>query len=526
MHRDALLDLGRLAAPVDATPELAVEVAPPDHPLALLPVRLETRFFGRDDGTTRAARAGVPRPDPHRRPRSPAQRRGVARGAAATGSCAGAPADDGDRLRGAWRLLTDRFEPGPGGVDRPRASNRPTRPTGRRLRWPPDAALPTPPQFPDVGEPAAVVRTPRAGGLPARWTATAYRGGAVVAVVTGRDIVADLAVGPDPDDALAPADDDPASLGDRRGHALDGRLRSRRGGGHGPAHPAARPARVAAESTCSSWWVSAPTPRPPAPTRLADLLDAHHHTDGLAFLVAGTPTNNSGAERAGYASRDHARRAELRRRVARLPAARPTSAPPPTPAGSAAALGFSPHRVLERRSDTSPAPAAVTSRSPRRCRPRCGRRRGATTSRSSRRSTTTARDWARDHARRFVRPAGALPTLRCGRQPYGVLPVTSLAGWSAAGDDAAPSAERLRQLLVTLRDQVWRPATIGAARVGRSDDPGADVVDVLRGGPTAPATTCAAPSARTTSPTCAGSSARTSTRSASSPACASSPRTC
>ena len=35
-------------------------------------------------------------------------------------------------------------------------------------------------------------------------------------------------------------------------------------------------------------------------------------------------------------------------------------------------------------------------------------------------------DWAREHARRFVRSEGPLPTLRVGRQPYGLLPVTSL----------------------------------------------------------------------------------------------------
>ena len=48
-----LLDLGSaIAVPLDATPELGAELAPATHPLALLPVRLETRFFGRDDGTS------------------------------------------------------------------------------------------------------------------------------------------------------------------------------------------------------------------------------------------------------------------------------------------------------------------------------------------------------------------------------------------------------------------------------------------------------------------------------------------
>ena len=44
------------------------------------------------------------------------------------------------------------------------------------------------------------------------------------------------------------------------------------------------------------------SPRPP--TQLADLLDAHHYTDGLAFVRPGTPTNNTDDRRAGYSSDD------------------------------------------------------------------------------------------------------------------------------------------------------------------------------------------------------------------------------
>src|SRR5262249_49425392 len=39
-------------------------------------------------------------------------------------------------------------------------------------------------------------------------------------------------------------------------------------------------------------------------TQLADLLDAHHYTDGLEFLRFGTPTNNTDDRRAGYDSED------------------------------------------------------------------------------------------------------------------------------------------------------------------------------------------------------------------------------
>ncbi len=58
----------------------------------------------------------------------------------------------------------------------------------------------------------------------------------------------------------------------------------------------------------------------------------------------------------------------------------------------------------------------------------------------------------------YVRSGGPFPPLRCGRQPYGVLPVTSLDLWQ-------PPAARSRlardsgcaTLLIGLRDNVWRP---------------------------------------------------------------------
>ena len=67
-----------------------------------------------------------------------------------------------------------------------------------------------------------------------------------------------------------------------------------------------------------------------------------------------------------------------------------------------------------------------------------------------------------------VRGGGPLPTLRCGRQPYGVLPVTSLDLWQPPrrrGGGARAADVWLRTLLQQLRDNVWRAAAArGAAR--------------------------------------------------------------
>ena len=75
-------------------------------------------------------------------------------------------------------------------------------------------------------------------------------------------------------------------------------------------------------------------------------------------------------------------------------------------------------------------------------------------------------DWAREHAARFVRPGGPLPTLRVGRQPYGLLP-----------DDVADPVPGRRPRDPARRDR-RRPDRDGVAtgarpgRTGRARRPG------------------------------------------------------
>jgi hypothetical protein len=91
-------------------------------------------------------------------------------------------------------------------------------------------------------------------------------------------------------------------------------------------------------------------------------------------------------------------------------------------------------------------------------------------------------DWAREHFTNHVRAAGPLPFLRAGRQPYGVLPVTILGDWAAApGEEAAHAPDLwLKQLLLQLRDALWRPRLPDVPCVGRSTDGAQDLAAVLR----------------------------------------------
>ena len=74
--------------------------------------------------------------------------------------------------------------------------------------------------------------------------------------------------------------------------------------------------------------------------------------------------------------------------------------------------------------------------------------------------------------------------MRCGAQPYGMLPVTSLDLWQpGAGEGTTAQDTWLKGMLLSLRDSVWRPALASVARIGNRQnpiDPDADLADVMR----------------------------------------------
>src|SRR5262249_47042235 len=99
--------------------------------------------------------------------------------------------------------------------------------------------------------------------------------------------------------------------------------------------------------------------------------------------------------------------------------------------------------------------------------------------------TPEAIAWARDHFVKYVRSGGPYAPVRCGRQPYGVLPVTSLDLWRPrAGDETAAANDSwLKGVLIRLRDNIWRVQLKDVARIGRRQDrpdADADLADVMR----------------------------------------------
>ena len=181
---------------------------------------------------------------------------------------------------------------------------------------------------------------------------------------------------------------------------------------------------------------------------LAALLDAHHYTRGLRLVPSGTPTNNTHAARAGRArpDPDHAYAVERG---------------PATDAGVSAArtLGVEPS-VLEH--VEAPALDDVHARAMQRVLAAAG---GELRERLVAKAgpDAVAALWA------HVRPAGQLPALLVGAQPYGILAATALDRWAASDGDATAAAG------VALATAWPERRTLTAARTAWTDS----LVDVI-----------------------------------------------
>ena len=185
-------------------------------------------------------------------------------------------------------------------------------------------------------------------------------------------------------------------------------------------------------------------PDAPAADELAALVAGHAVSSGVELLADATPTNNAEALRSGHSPQAQERAA----RAVRDAVLTPPGPGPATTAGArlAAALGV-PRRALAGLAgagadrDTVPEAARLLV--------------GLGTRGALRRSLGADAAWP------LLRPDGPFPTLRVGRQPYGVLPVTAPGRWvGAAGEAAAALTPALHE---------WAAATGPAI----ATDPGA-----------------------------------------------------
>jgi len=472
-----------IAPPAASLAELATVLMPSLQPLLLLPVRLETRFFGMPDSSVEL-RVRIYPDKVHIDAHDPALSAEESAWGRRYWQLQWHAGGDEARLRSAWRMLADRFEPQRGAwIAR---ATQPLNPQDRpKEALPDEAALPADPKFPDAGPPPTRSRTPVARLLPDRWFATVYQNGVATAVGKGRDIVPELAVGPDMQAALASgglADDSPAIDEGMRWMVEFER-----------AEEVGMALRIPLPSTLPSvsverllvTGVKASLDPQAAAAQCAALFDAHHHTDGLAFIAPGTPSNNIVDERSGDGTPDPAQQSSYDSEwQARAPAAGSNADLTARALGLDAAQAEASFGRIAGAQDQEQAAAAAmqTALWPATWGYFLSQMVGFDGS-----LTLDACDWARAHAIAHLRPGGPLPALRCGRQPYGLLPVSALDLWTPtleqaqlADDFDGARGAVLRGLLRSLRDGIWRPATSKLPRIGLGADPNADLADVLR----------------------------------------------
>jgi hypothetical protein len=329
------------------------------------------------------------------------------------------------------------------------------------------------PVFSDVALRAGpFTRQPRAKLLPEQWVAIGLRGDSEVFRVWGTPVREGLAVGLPPDPtaptgtpADVPNNQDTLPIDDSISWLVDYQSALAAGMAITVTNAEVQGGTLAAGLdelvVLGVDWGAAPEV---AATSIEAHLASHSYSDGLALLGAGVATNNTEEERAGAdtdptldrAALDPATVAAAPRAAARICTAlgiRPEAGFDAVPAVGSLADDAS--------SDMNTAlwPATFGSYLDQFMEPVV--------------SSRTADD-VHDHFRRYVRGRGPYAALRVGRQPYGLLPVT--AGKTDTGnaflDAVSGRIDGLRPF--------WDNASNEVPRLGNSDRPDLDVVELLR----------------------------------------------
>ena len=462
---------------VPVTPELQEQLSSvAGKPIVMFPVRLETRFFLQADNSAEL-RVRVYPDKVHIDTHEPELTEDELAWGKHFWEQTWRAGNDEERKKLAWRQLADRF-------DAYRAAwivraLQPLNPQDQPDSLAGDQPLPKPIKFPDVEMKSdAWTRAPSTSVLPDRWHVFAYAGGTLVVHRAGNAIPEQLATGPDPAAPLPESDTDFA-IDNGMKWMVDFDEAERLGMGiRVPLTPEQPKAfdillvlgtRGAADSA-------------DATKQLMQLLDAHHYTDGLSFLLNGTPSNNTAEAPSGFSSLDPGQEQSYW-------AERGAPAFEPGDGSNAdvltAALGLEKDLPTLANLANANAQEQVDARHMN-----CAlwpatmgyfllQMMGVKNESATPLSVDDLR-WARQHFIDYIRAAGPLPALRVGRQPYGLLPTTSLNFWKPQTGQEEQFARdvALRDLLVKLRE-LWRRNLFQVPRLGRSDNPDQDFADVL-----------------------------------------------
>lgn len=362
----------------------------------------------------------------------------------------------------AWAQLVSRFQSA-------RSSwiiNR-LKPTNHNIN--PSAGKESNPVFPSIGlKNDSWTRAPFTKVLPDRWTVVGYSQGKKVFEVMGAEIGDELHTGPAPEgQKLTPNGDGP--MVDKNMQWMidfDEAVRV----GMGLRIPLSEQLSLTGLDQLIVFGVKTSLGSVDGAKRLAELLDAHHYTDGLAFISQGTPTNNTEAGVSGFAARerDPMNSFAIERQGALLK-------PGDDNDGEivAKSLGV-PNSVLfnvegsnrKEQLDARHMNTALWA-------PTWGyflEQMMSIDGQGKELSET------RRHFIDFVRGRGPLPALRIGNQPYGLLPILPLDRWVAF--DESQNDSKIVKLLSLLRP-VWQRSVKNVPRVVTDGGAGDQLVQAL-----------------------------------------------
>jgi hypothetical protein len=427
-----------------------------DVPLALLPVRLETRYS--PDGTMLRVRIYPDVIHADGLDRGVADAEKSAALAYWNALWAGTKRDVE-----AWNQLLQAVHP-----NRAAWVAKSLTPTNLAARPDPPAATPAP-AFPTVQSrthPAPVARA-----LPDRFVVVADQGGRE-STATGTPLAPQVVVG------LA-SDGDPSSLVGPDGTPLGGDIAwmvdydKAEAAGLAVTLPLAVPGgRV---DTLLVFGVRSSLAPDAAAAELSQLLLAHRFDDGFVLVGQGTPTNNTETDRSAWV-------------------AHPAPIQPPTRANAGSADAGSNGAVLAQALGIDPTVVAGTDGSDAPEQPLAGATNTACwtvtwgtfldrllLAMPSGGPTDEQREALRDFFQDDVRGRGPLPALRLGAQPYGVLPVSSVdTRWVPTGAD--PIEQGLTALLHRVR-AIWRASLTNVPALGSGDPIDDTLLEILGSAP-------------------------------------------